>query len=1205
MTTAKKSTHAQRKLRVINEQHAATGLFTVRLLTWDDIERIVDGCPLAQDFLGVQGPQVVRELLRNELQPVHDLMRAQAGDVRTAELDEVKKHLLDGEVPLAALLLRKMRTKSWDLMSDRQKSRWCTLLADAESRQGNQRKAADLLIQAKTHQPDDDGAVSNEIVAYELLGLRSKAFELAREAILKRPHLASVYAIAIRTAPSHQDVAVLLDTCPDHLKDHAELVLAAALRSDPEITDVEAESLARRAAELASDDARAWFALGHALIRAEFHQMDPGGIEPGDARAHSRLREAYECLSKSIELSKRDGVAAFQATALIERASASAFINDTPNAHRDIEEARRLAPNDTDVVLATARMEQERGNLGEAVHVLRPLVMREQSIQASFLLAVALWRRDSSGDRTEAIDLFARVGRDSKAHAEVANDWAVEGMVGQGRHDDARAHLDSVYSAIERCLGTTLLASIDAAEGRTEEAGKSAVAAVALVSPGTSKPTLRKLAKLLFSLGRLADSLQVWQRLLIEDAVNDDTRSLVECARRLGRERVVLDVCERARRHGIFDGFLLQCELTLLDRYDPDAALSVLEEFIRREPDNKRARLHLVNLALRLGRNDLASNHFAMLPGVMEAEVDEGAAVVAALAHMGRRGEAIEYGYDLLRRWFADHRAHRAFRDAIMFRDVETDVDATKSGVSPREGENERGIPGDVSEQANDAGAADVTVAPGVAVRLVEPGVPTEQWFVLEDSKVQASGVDCEIRADSALALKLSGKKIGDEVALSEGPGLTRVATVAEILPKHVFRFRDVLNQWQYRFPDHQEMWMVRVARADDENKADFSALFAMAKDQHRRQKDAEALYRDQMIPVHLFGTMLGKTEIQAMGLLAGSDGTVLRCCAGTADEYAEAAGALASAAEIVIDLTALATLMMLDEVAVLESLGKTVVVTPSTIAGVREFLNDARSHANSMGSMGATEEGPVLFTKGPEEERAFLETIERHERTLNERCKVVPCAALADVDDEERKVMERGLGRSSMESAVVGAAGSRVLWTDDGYVARLAREKFGAKRVWTQAVLRWLNGQGLLSNERYARASARLVGWQYMFTTVNPEVLRHAGNDAEWQPARFPLKQVLTYLSLPDVRAEDAAFLSAMLIAHCYLDAVLPETRRGLLQGAAEALAARADGERTVPLFGSILSRVFGLSMANQRDAMQTFIAWRREQLRRVAKGR
>jgi len=397
-------------------------------------------------------------------------------------------------------------------------------------------------------------------------------------------------------------------------------------------------------------------------------------------------------------------------------------------------------------------------------------------------------------------------------------------------------------------------------------------------------------------------------------------------------------------------------------------------------------------------------------------------------------------------------------------------------------------------------------------------------------------------------------------------------------------------------------MWMVRVAQPGDDAKTDFSSLIEVAQAQHRRDKEAEALYANKVIPIKLFGDAVGKAEIYALGHIAGTDGTFLRCCVGSPDEYAEAVNSLNVASEVVLDLTALTTLLMLDELSLLDVLGKTLIVTHSTMDGVRAFAERSRTHARSEGSMGASDDGPLLYIDPPEGKRAASEGAQRFQRIIEEKCRVVGCPALADVDPAERKLIEQGIGASALEGAVLGARASRVAWTDDGVVALIARGKFGTKRVWTQGVLRWLNENGVIQNERYARAGARLLGWQYMFTSVNPEVLRSAGNQAEWRPDRWPLKQAFTYLSLEVVRHEDAAFLSAMLVAHCFLDAVLPETRSSVVQAAAESLAKRSDAARTVPQFGAVLSRVFGLNFAGQRDAMRTYEAWRLEHLRRFS---
>jgi tetratricopeptide (TPR) repeat protein len=1181
LTTAKKSTQAQLRVQHINKQHAVDGLFTVRLLTWDDIERLTDDCPSGQEALGVQAPQALRRILGAALQPIQEAVRVQGSDLHGAELDEVKKHLDDGQLQMATLLLRRLRTRSWDQISARNRHRWCTLHADLELRQGNAGQAAQYLLEAKGFQPEDDVALANEIAAYEMLGNRVKAFGLAIAAVEAKPYSATIYAAALRTAPSIEEFKRLMEQRPEHLKDDPEVWVSAATREDLPIPPAEAEAAARRATALAPEDGRGWSALAGVLMRSEFERVDPEGTPDGTAPVRARLVEAQDCLTKLAELSARRGIPSLQATALIRRASATSYLGDKEQAYQDIMEAKRLAPGDVSVAIASAQMEEERGNHTAAIQNLREVVMRGEGKEGAFFLGVSLWNRNAAGDRIEAVSILARVSAEGSARGEPATELAIEGMLAQGRHADAKAHLESVASRLDGCLTATLFAKIDNAADRGDDASSRATDAISKVSTQTSRGTLRKLGKVLVVLGRVADSIQIWERLLVKDEVNDDTRSLVECLGRLGRDDKVLEICAAARRAKIFDGFLLQWELPLLDRYDPAAALTVLEDFLTREPKNKHALLHLVHLALRIGKPEIAQQRIAELPPVTDVDAEEGAAVVAALLKLGEAEQANTYAYDLLRRHFQDHHAHRAFRDAMMTRIAE-DPDATP----------------EIASDSAVAAPEPQVAAPGAAVCLVEEG-QAPQWFVLEDSIVEAVGVDNELAPDSPLRPRLLGKKVGDEVVLSEGAGIRRTATVRDIVPKTVFRIRDVWDRWQYRFPDRQEMWMVKVKSDDDT--FDFSSILELAREQQRRSREAEALYASQPIPVYLFGQALGKNEIHALGHIAASDGVTLRCCLGTADEYADATAALGAAAEIVLDITALTTLLMLDEISVLETLGKSAVVTHSTISAVRALVEDARGKLRSPGSLSANEDGPSLVRTTPEGRLATVQALERALKIVEERCQVVGAPGLAALDKEERAMFERGIGSSILESAIVGSTARRVLWTDDGVSAELVRQKFGTKRVWTQGVFRCLNDQGVLANDRYATVTARLLGWEYMFTSVNPQVMRAVGNQAEWRPDRSPLKQTLAYLSLNEVRPGDAAILSAALVAACYLEAVLPETRHAVLQAAAEALAKRAEADSALAFFSNLLLRVFGLNVPARNDAMRTYEAWRSEYLRRL----
>lgn len=1172
LTTARKSTHAQRRLREINKEHAAKGLFVVYLLFWADIERIVDDCPNSQEALGVQSPKLMRGLIRAELKPIQTAVGAVRDDAHGSDLDEVKKHLTEGQVSLATLLLRRLRTRSWDQFSARSRYRWHTLQADAEMRGGNESAAGKLLVEARAYQPDDHDAVANEIVGYELLGSKERASELAGAALSLFPHSGRIYASVLRLARSAEALDQLFADRPDTLRDDAEVWIAAATTANAFADVKQAEARARRATVLAPDDSRGWFALGLALLRTEVETIDPEAPPARRALAPARAEEAVVVFSKVIELARKDGAEGVVAQVLVRRAIARSLQGDHDAAAVDAGDAYRLAPDDAFVLSTTAQIAGDRNDYARAVELLRQASMRQRDDNhLRFQLAIALWNRDAPGDRLEAVAILIEISAADSVHLEPATELATEGLVVQGRGQDALAHLESVKPRLEPAFHAASKARVLRQLDRADEAAQVASDALASISTATSRTTLRRLARLLGWLGRHQDSLQVWRRLLVPNAVNDDTRAFVECAARLGRDKDVLDVCGGLRNIGRLDPYLVECEVRLLDKYEPEAALAILGQFLEQHPNHKQARLQRAHLALRLGKKDIAAAQVPHLPSVTEASAFEGAAVVTVLASVDRSDEAVAYAYDLLRRHFQDHHAHRAFRNSVFYHPDKREL------------------------------AEIVEVAPGTAVCLSEAGSTIDRWYVLEDSSVKAANVPNEIAADAPLARLLIGRRVGEQVSLSEGPGIGRAATIREVVKKTVFRVRDVSEQWQYRFPDHQEMWMVRVPETKEGDPPDFSALFEMAREGQRLRKEAELLYANRELPIFLFSVALRESDVFAQGHIAGSDDLVLRCCLGTADEYRVAGEAWLAAAEVVLDITALTTLMLLDALSLLDSLGKKILVTPATLAAVRGVAENARSHSQSVGTMGADESGPRLYVNTPEAAGGSIAAAEKALRFVEERCEVVGSQRLAELDPDRRKLFEQAVGLSTLETGAVAALAGRVMWTDDGVAAQLLQADFGTKRVWTQSVLRSLTEQGVIPADNYVDASAKLLGWKYMFTSVNPDVLRAAGRQAEWNCDRTPLKQVFWYLALPAVGSNDAAFFAARLVAHCYLETMLPEPRHRLLQHLAEALAGRPDQESALQTFRTLLARVFGLNVTGQQDALRTFDAWRRAQTTRL----
>lgn len=1153
LTTAKKGTRAQNKVRKINDEHRVRGRnLQVRLLTWDDIERLIDASPAARQFLGLEADDGTVRALKAQIGPLGDMLRAQIGEGRHGDLDEAKAHLDKGEPHIALALLQRLRRRAWTELTPGQRSRCCTLQADAQERVGETNAAAALLLEALRYTPEEEHAITNAITARRLLGEEDTARELAETARRRFPTSAAAYGACLELA-SAPDVAeglarsvpTVLSTAPDVL---------AAIAGRPDIGDL-AEQAARTLVKQSAEDPRSWFCLGSRLLDVEMRKI----IQPNpDAPEHpdpARLREARDAFAKAGELAAKSGHIGVRVATLLRSMTAAELLHDSKAIRCDADAALELAPSNPDVLLAVARAAEERGDLEAAVNFLRKAAMRNTGAdEIDFFLGVALWNKSGPGDRTEAANYLAKAARGGGPHSEPAADLAIESLLTTDGPDAATTLLRDVASALDPVLADCLRSRIAAASNDDEEARKCAESALQNVAAQTSDISLKKLAKVLISLGRHRDALPLFRRVARPLADDEAGRRLVECAARMEEYGIVLDYCRRARAAGVYDDYLLEWELQLLDRYAPEAAVALLEEMLRRDPNDHGARVHLIGLAVRLRHDEKAREHAAQLPAVTDVEAEEGATVVAILQHFGRHKEAVSFAYDLLRRYFGDARAHRAFRNALL----EADRDKDEPQV------------------------VDV-VAPGVAVRVSEQG-HADQWTVLEDSVIPATGVENEVRADSETAKLLLGKRVGETVVISDGPGLKRSATVTEIVPKYTFRVRDIWERWQFRFPQHQEMWMVSLGT--DPEKPDFAQFFEMIEHRKARSEEAEEIYRTKIVPLVLLHKVLGDNEIEILGHIARREGLRLRCCAGTAEEYETAVAAFRSAPDVVLELSGIGTLLMLEQLERLQEVGKRLILSRSTSLVIRALLADAERAARAMSSR----------TSSPTDEAnaARVDFFRRALRFCEEQCVIMDAPEQAYLNPELRKELEI-LGTPGLETAVLASQPNRTLWSDDGVYALIARERLGVRRIWTQACLAALVDEGRIAGEVHESASARLIGWGYSFTRSNPVIMREAGRLAKWNRDQWPLNEAVKYLGLQEVRPEDAVFLGVSLVKDGYREVAIQDQRRGLLLDVLAALRQRPDmSESLLNDFDRFLPKLFGLDALGADDARKTFRAWR-----------
>jgi len=718
-TTAAKPEGLQRSLFDLNRASRKDGILAIEVLTWDDIEELLDEYPqILTDF----GTAAKRQALTRADAVVHLQARCEpavAGpsDALGEEISAAAALLESRQYQLARLALLRLREQKWSQLSNTHKFRVLSYLGAAWLKEGEPRKSAMLFIAAKSLQPDEENACTNEALAHELLGERERAFALADKLRMQFPSSGRAVALWLNNAPKSLDARALEENVAPELASDPEVAIVMARRALLDAHFDRAERYARLASTALPNNSIPWLVLGQAILLNELEAGGAGATEAPTQNDGSRVREAESCFTQALALAQTEHLASNEVQALMGRAQARIALRDTDGAGKDIEQAHGLQREDANGLCEYGIVLRSRGSLTEAVEVLRRAASVGGRDDIDYHLAVTLRERDEPGDLQEATELLMR--SIPRPEAIPAGDLpfavasAVEALAMLERYHDADALLASISEArLPKVTMQTLRANLRLAQGKFDQASRFADEALSELAPDTAADNRRKLAALLHDLGRYRDALPLWQTLAPAGSAGVDTRRLLDCASRLGREDIVNEISRQLHPEQAVDAGTTANQLDKLERNDPEAALAGLEELLREHPDDRVLRLRRSIVAARLGKADLVVADPNAMPSAREIPPALGRAAVQFMRDGGRANEALAYAYELLRHQGGSVDSHRAYLAAL-----------GSVGAMPH-------VP-------------DFDIAgPGAALSFVEENSNTERWILLEDTNDADEALD-------------------------------------------------------------------------------------------------------------------------------------------------------------------------------------------------------------------------------------------------------------------------------------------------------------------------------------------------------------------------------------------------------------------------------------------------------------------------------
>jgi tetratricopeptide (TPR) repeat protein len=1027
---------------------------------------------------------------------------------------------------------------------------------------GHGKEAANYFLEAAALEPEDERALTNEVLAHFLLGDDSKAFELANERRTRYPDSGRILAIWISTAPPAVSVDELDQGVGEQLRNDPEVNAALCRKLLLAGRILDARGCAARAQEKAPDWPQGF--LLSAQCSMAFTLMPPAVQQATQLQRRLVIDEGIIAASKGRELGEAQSDIEAQAQSLAMRCELYLLMGDVEAAGVDARQACRMVPTDVGNLLALAQTQLVQNKVEAGIETLEEALGIQNRPDVALMLSRALRSRNAEGDRKRALDLLE--GQNLAALPEVMRPPitidVVQLLALAKEWSRASEYLQLIRQTLDVVTWQALSAWVLKGDNHPQDAEGRASEALLNLAPSTHLSTREFLARILMQMGRLNDALPIYEELFAYDIPIFDPMQLIECAGRLNRDQVVLDTFDELHRRTSVEWPLLEIEVFYLRKYHGAKAIDRLSAYLDKNPGDKLALLSRSAIAWELGRKELITSRLEDLPEVGEMPLSYIRMGLKLISLGEDADQVVDYAYRFLKLYFDKAEAH----SALIF-----------SVISLRK---------DLDEDPNFS-----TVVVGAAVGYRELPDGPLRWTVLE--KTDAPDVNFEERSvDDPIGQELLGKAVGDKFVLVPGM-VDRLGEIVQILHKHVRRFQDSLSEMPVRFPaESPNFQSVRIS-GPNELDSGIAAVFADVRDRAERVKSLQELYLTQPISVHLYAQRFGKNAYEGLMHLAGSESVSIKCSYPDPAMFVAAVLNLEAATSIVLDLSAVATIRLLGIDDLLTS--HEFVLSQDTALELRETLIDDEPERKG-GTMVYAEGKYSLYEEPVDQRRERIRRNKEFCQSILAKTKIKPHLGLASVDETQRDMLIKFLGEYGTQAMIVATEPDAVLWTDDLTQGDLATSMFGVRRIWSQAFLEHSFRRGFLSAERYAETVAKLVGMRYQVVSFNNDVLLQAAKLAKYQPSAWPFAQAVEAFSTPNAAIDQ--LLRIMLLFYIQLtgESVVSQGAGGMLAALLEALWKNPQARKPLLAIRKNSGRLFGLNVVAEANFNAVFDEWIRQ---------
>lgn len=1064
-TTARKTRNAQETVVELNRR--VDKQFTVEIHFWEDICTEVEQFGLVKAELIIYGKNILAGANSIEKEAEFgSLMTPPSNPGRVADatgsLAEIEELLDKRRFDVARYKIEKQSeieaSKSLPIQEQYLLLRFRGRLALEDS---DWTTASKMFLDAYEIAPESDQAKQNHVLGLTLSGDQARAFEAAIKHIESGVRT-NVMAIRFVDCVSSLDQLTEQSSLIDQYRDtDADLNTALCHKYIQLGAFKEAKKAADRALAISSNSPHAHLAAAMAAHSEAEHLPPSQRI----VQLHSAIKH-YKIAEKR---AAEEGYPKIIPEALVNRGAAYMLLNQKEKAAADFRAVVNVldAPK-TYVNRSLAFFLQEEDYLS-AWELLDAVDC--STTEGQYLALVTEY--EYADEQGGIIEEMLKLADEAPDHETDCRSMCVQWSIDQHDLEQAERCLSDEFMRKHSFQAQTLWAWIHLEAG-SETAAKNAVEkALSSSIENAHKQDLQLLAHVLIRLKDDANALGLLDEVVCPGVLDDDMRTLINCAQRLGRHDMLLRLCRELREAGTSDNKLQRLEIDLLNRYAPEQALNLTKEFSTSSDSPELFTAYHNFLLIRLKQSDELTLNPSVLPSASQIVPQDAFLVVVPYLKAQRYDDALRFLYAQRRQYFEDEQAQKSYMDFFLTYSNHLSI------LKP---------PKIVTEDC--------------AVSLMH-GNKEERWVIIENERPLASRD--EFSSTHELPQRLIGRKVGDTVELPGKLIQNDKATICEIQSKFVRAFQECLNNFRRWFPESSALQKIDVGTEDN---FDPSAIIQSLKERREHIEECLQLYLDKPCSLYLFANGVGIDELDAIQFLASHERGIVKCCQTMPDQFLKSVEDGFTTQAIVLDLSTIITLTLFDAWSYLAP-DKKYYVSQITSELIDNWLRKAQLKQSMDGGVAILDDSDGLIVQDSMEDEKE-QRLQIMREMIDKHCQRKSSPIVAKIDPQKRKLYEKSLGVHNLESIGVASECSGVLWSDDLVVGFICQTDFGIDHVWTQLALRRFLFSGSLTATEYELLTAKLMSWNYTSIVWNAQTLIAAGEEANWDVEAWPLKQCL-----------------------------------------------------------------------------------------------